>query len=200
MVEAFTLLKTWNDKGYFGANTVTEDEEAERTRFRNGEQPMLHSLYHNLGDVMKDGSLTMDDIGVMKFPYFADKPEYENVWHSGVNSILSIGGDATEAEAAAAFDLIKYVYSAECDTAQAEAVSGAMTFARKSSQVPADSPAVVNEFLDLYSQATGMSKEAGEYDTNPAVRNAFRDQIQAMLAGAAPETALTEIQTVIDLG
>ena len=200
VLEIFELMKKWQDKGYLGDNVTTMDVDAARVMFKTGKSAMLHQQVHLFSPIMETAEATVasEDVGIMPFPYFDDYPENKNAWHSGTNTNYSIAADASEAEIQATIALWKYLFSKEAMQAAIDEGAGAIICTRTDVSDPANvPPAAIAEIMKAYASATDIGKEAGEYDTNPAVRNLLRDSIQGMFAGTSPEETAEKIQKVI---
>lgn len=197
VLEIFDLMKKWQDKGYLGDNVTTMDVDAARVMFKTGKSAMLHHLIHQYTPIMKDATVPAEDVGIMPFPYFDEYPEHKNAWHSGSNMTYSIAADASEAEIQATIALWKYLISKEAMQAAVDEGAGAIISTRTDVSKPSNIPSAIAEVMKVYDSADDVGKEAGEYDTNPAVRNLLRDSIQGMFAGTSPEETAEKIQKVI---
>ena len=193
-IEVLELMKSWQEKGYFGDNVVTLDVDGERTLFRTGKAAMEQHLVTQYANIMTDGTLKDEEVGFFQFPYFEEAPEHKNAWHSGTSLLHSIAADASEDEIAAAISLLKMHTSLDTAAKQVEAGEGTFISALKDAPRPENPVPALEEFMAVYPDATDTGKEPGEYEVNPALRNIIRDQIQAMFAGASPE----EVAKVIE--
>ena len=194
-VEVLQLMKSWQDRGFLGANVATLDVDGERTNFRTGQTAMIQHLVSQYGNIMGDGATVEDhEVGFIPFPYFDEAPEHRNAWHSGASLLHSIATDASEAEIAAAISLLKMYTGLETAAIQVERGEGTFLSAIRGAPVSANPVPAIVEFTAVYPNATDAGKEPGEYSTNPAMRNLIRDQIQAMFAGTPPEEVARILQ------
>lgn len=198
--ELFELVKSWQEKGYFGEGLTTIDQETERTMFANGETAMLQMALSYLPSIVTAtddaGVFESEQIGFIPFPYFEEYPENQNVWHGGPSGVLSISADSSEEQISATLDLIRYLTNKETSEQIGE-VNGSFISCVKDVELPEDIPGAAIDFHEAYANMTSCSKEPGEAYTG-TVLSVFRDQIQAMFAGSDVDMVLSIIQDAAD--
>lgn len=200
VIESLRIIYDWNNRGFFGPDTPTLNMQGARTLFKTGQTPMHHHLLHNYVVIVDDSEFTHEDAGLMPFPYFSDRPEHRNAFHSGTNMNFSFSADATEAELEAVMSLVKHIFGRQAMQQMVDVSGGAVIPTRIDVEIPDFVQPGVREFLEAFAMGTDFAKEAGEYDSNPAIRNVLRDSIQGMTAGVSPEDTAQIIQDAINRG
>jgi len=199
-LDALRLIDNWNQRGFLGPDAATLENEMARTIFRTGESPMLHQLVHVFTPVMAEATIDRDQVGIMPFPYFSDKPQHRNAFHSGTNTNYSFYSGATDLELDTVMSLVKTIFGQDAIQEAVDAAVGAMIVTRTDVSLPTEVPPGVAEYMAAHRQGTDFGKEAGEYDSNPAIRNLLRDSIQGMTAGVSPQETANILQQAIDRG
>ncbi len=192
--DVLTTMKTWGDKGYLGNSITTLDGEGEAQMFLTGQSPMIYrnaSFISRIVNEMEDNSTVVE----MNFPYYEAYPQYKDMWHGGSSDAFSVAASATDAEKAAAVELLKYVTKMEYMEERNELSYGAFVCVLNDLPDMADQPSVTNDLKTNLETAAGMITEPAEYDTVSGLENDTRTAIQAMWAG---ESVDTTIQTIID--
>lgn len=194
VTEVLTKMKEWADKGYLGESITTLDGEGEAQLFLTGQAPMIYrnnSFISRIVNEMEDNSGVIE----MNFPYYQDYEEYKDMWHGGSSDAFSISASATDAEKAAAVELLKYVTQMEYMEERNELSFGAFVCVLNDLPDLPDQPSVTNDLKTNLANATGMITEPAEYDTVSGLQMDTRTAIQAMWAGESVETT---IQTIMD--
>lgn len=197
--DVLTTMKDWADKGYFGDSITTLDGEGEVQLFLTGQSPMI---YRNASFISRVVNEMEDNSGVveMNFPYYESYPQYKDMWHGGSSDAFSISASATDAEKAAAVELLKYVTQMQYMQERNELSFGAFVCVLKDLPDLADQPSVTNDLKTNLDSASGMITEPAEYDTVSGLENTTRTAIQAMWAGESVDTTIATIMEAKLLG
>lgn len=197
--EVLTTMKSWADNGYLGDSITTLDGEGEVQLFLTGQSPMI---YRNASFISRIVNEMEDNSGVveMNFPYYESYPQYKDMWHGGSSDAFSISASATDAEKAAAVELLKYVTQMQYMEQRNELSFGAFVCVLNDLPDLADQPSVTNDLKTNLSSASGMITEPAEYDTVSGLENTTRTAIQAMWAGESVDTTIATIMEAKLLG
>lgn len=194
VVSILEQLKLWGDKGYLGDNIVTLDPEGGKAMFLNEEAAMHFDGSWFLGQVAD--SQIKDNIGVVPFPYYEDKPELKNNWHGGASDGLAVAHSDDPAIVEASLKLFKYLTDMTTYD-ELFAMSGGGVFPVSGIKVPDEISPLSKEFESIFVDVGDIKNEPGEYDPNPSVRDTIRDNIQGMWAGMGVEDTAKAIADVI---
>ena len=194
MVELFALISDWNTKGYFGDAAVSVDHTAEKAMFHSGQTAMHINGSWYVPEAAE--SAIVDKIGVVPFPYFADAPQYKDVWMGGAGGAFAISGTASPEKQAAAIELLKFVTNKEAFEHYQKVQKGGIF-----PVAIASDPSVVDrltiEYSDLLTEAN-FKAEVYSYDILPQMQDTVRNEIQGLFAGQTPQQTADNIQAVID--
>ena len=122
------------------------------------------------------------------------------MWHGGSSDAFSISASATDAEKAAAVELLKYVTQMQYMQERNELSFGAFVCVLNDLPDLADQPSVTNDLKTNLASASGMITEPAEYDTVSGLENTTRTAIQAMWAGESVDTTIATIMEAKLLG
>lgn len=190
--DVLTTMKSWADKGYLGNSITTLDGEGELQLFLTGKSPMVYRNNSNISRLINE-SYDSTQIKEINFPYYEDYPEYANMWHGGSSDAFSISTTATDAEAQAAIELLKYVTKMEYMVERNELSFGAFSCVLEGLPALAEQHPITVDFQRNLANATGMIVEPAEYDTVQGLVEATRVAIQAMWAGASVNDTIKAI-------
>lgn len=194
MLELFSLIDSWNKKGYFGPQAGAVDHEAEKAMFHSGQTAM----HMNGSWYVPEGSASeiADKIGVVPFPYFAGAPQNKEVWMGGAGGAFAVSGTADPAKQAAAIELLKFVTNMDAFKYYQQVQKGGI--------FPVDlapDPAICDQLTIDYSSLLGnadFKAEVYSYDPLATMQDKVRNEIQGMFAGQAAQTTAENIQSEID--
>ncbi len=190
--EVLTSMKSWAEKGYLGDSITTLDAEGEAQLFLTGQSPMIYrnnSFISRVVNEMEDNSGVVE----MNFPYYESYPQYKDMWHGGSSDAFTVSATATDAEKAAAIELLKYVTQMTYMEERNELSFGAFVCVLNDLPDLPDQPSVTNDLKTNLASASGMLTEPAEYDTVSGLENATRTAIQAMWAGESVDTTIATI-------
>ncbi len=194
MVEIFTLIKDWANKGYFGDKPATYDNNAEKAMFHSEKTAMHMNGSWYVPEAT--ASPIADKVGVVPFPYFSGKPENQNVWMGGAGGAFCISGKAEGAKREAALNLLKYTTSVEAFKYYQKVQKGGIFPVKLESD-----PSAVDKLTVDYSNLLGdavFKAEVYSYDPLPTMSDKVRNEIQGMFAGQDPQKTTKNIQAEID--
>ena len=190
--DVLNTMKSWAKRGFIGNSITTLDVEGELQQFLTGQSAMV---FRNNSVISRMVNESYDDsqIKQFNFPFYADYPEYQYMWHGGSSDAFSISSVATEAEAEAAIKLLKYVTKMEYMVERNELSFGAFSCVLEGLPLLSEQHSITADFQKNLAQATGMIVEPAEYDTVQGLESATRIAIQAMWAGASVDDTIKAI-------
>lgn len=199
VMEVVKLIKSWQDKGYFGKNIASLDSATEVAMFTSGKSPMIfigtwqpEAILRDNPDMIENGTAQ-----VMWFPYFDDVPQYKGGSMGGGNEGLSIA-KKDDATTAAAVELLKYLTSKETISKIWEAAP-TQIFAVKTAAVPESMDSLTKACIDVINNySTDLMQEVDQYDSIAPLQDRLRNSLAGMIAGNTPEAAMQEVQDEID--
>lgn len=199
MLELVNLMKSWQDKGYFGENIASLDSATEQALFSTEKSPMIAIGTWQPTNILENNPefLERKGVDVIWFPAFEDKMDLKGGSMGGPNEGLSIA-KKDEATTAATVKLVKYLTSPEVVTEIWKA-DPTQIFAVKSATPPEEMNYLTKECIDLINNtATGLMQEIDQYSTIASLQDRLRNSLAGMVAGNAPEAAMKEVQDEID--
>ena len=194
IVSILEQLSEWGEKGYLGDNIVTLDAEGAKAMFNNEEAAMHFDGSWFLAQSAE--SPIQDKIGVMSFPYYADRPEFKNNWHGGASDGLALANSDDPAVMEASLKLFKFLTDIDSYD-QLFAKSGGGVFPVTGITTPDEITDLAKEFESIFVDIEDIRNEPGDYDPNPSVRDTIRDGIQGMWAGMSADDTAEIIADVI---
>ena len=190
--DVLTTMKSWAEKGYLGNSITTLDVEGELQTFLSGKSAMVFRNNSVISRMVNE-SYDNSQIKEFNFPYYEKYPEYENMWHGGSSDAFSVSSVATEAEAKAAIELLKYVTKMEYMIERNELSFGAFSCVLKGLPMLDEQHSITEDFQRNLAKATGMIVEPAEYDITQGLMSATRVAIQAMWAGDSVDATIKSI-------
>lgn len=194
MVGLLQIMKDWQDKGVFGQNIVTLDNNATTAMFFSGKSAMLFEGVWAVSSMA--ASPIADKIGVIPFPYFQDKPEFKDTWFGGAGG-YSIAKSAEAGKRDAAVKLVKYLTSVEAFQYYFEATKGGVYPVKMDMGTSKVDP-VTTEYIKAQNSAKEFKAEIESYDPLAQLTDKTRNEIQGMFAGNKPQKAADAIQSFVD--
>lgn len=196
MKEVFELMSNWQKKGYLGENITTMDASAEQALFLNGDTPM-HLNGSWFASQVAESEID-SNIKFMAFPYFEDKPEYKNNWHSGTSEGISLAAGNGEEKLEASKKLLKYLTHEDAYN-ESQAIAKGGIYPVTTMDEIEDMTPICKNILEVFVDVTDTKLEPGDYAKNPQLREETRDAIQGMFAGSSVDDTLNRIQKVADM-
>ncbi len=194
VVYLFTLLSSWNRKGYFGRNAALRDYEEEKAAFLRGESAILIDGNWLLGELRQ--SAIAQDVTFLAFPYFAARPDLKTTWMGGGSAAFSIASPPGPRRDAA-LSLVKWSTSRDSFLRLATSTGGGIFPVDPGLDVSHFSR-IARTFHDVVSGAGEMATEISLYDPLVQVNERVRAEIQGLFAGNGPQSAVAAIQRLID--
>ncbi|BBH23014.1 hypothetical protein Back11_43590 [Paenibacillus baekrokdamisoli] len=194
MVSLLQTMKDWQDMGVFGKNIVTMDSNTATTMFFDGKSAMLFEGVWALSQMA--ASPIVDNIGVIAFPGFKDKPDLKDNWFGGAGG-YSVSKAATGATQAAAVKLVKYLTSVDTFKQYLKETKGGV-YPVKMDVDPAAVDKVTAEYMKALDTSSDFKGEIEEYSSLTQLQDKVRNEVQGMFAGNSPQKTADAIQGFVD--
>lgn len=195
VVECLQITKDLKAKGAFAEGFEGMDYNTQMNQFLTGEVAMISHSSPIIPEILASESEIKDDISFFPFPYFEDKPEYEDtrvIYTSG----WMISGTMSEAETEATLKLVKFMTTSG---AVQERMNAAMRVSPyKNTQAPADSAKLFSDMIEYTNTITKSGGEYFDYDTCPSLVDVSRNGILDMMLTQSAEDTAAQIQAEID--
>ncbi len=193
IMKLYQMLYDYNNRGYFGANTINKDTNMARTDFHSEKAAMHFDGTWYLGTA---ASVSIaDDISFIPFP--AINPEYANSWQGGTNGGLSVvnTGDANKVEKS--IQLLKELTRGEFAKEQ-QAVARGGVYPVFFESDPSVVSRISIEVSDAYENAEEFRSDIQNYDDNPKMLETVRVALQGLFVGKTPKQCAEEIMLVVN--
>lgn len=195
VVECLQLTKDLKEKGTFAEGFEGMDYNTQMNQFLTGEVAMISHSSPIIPEMFNSESEIMDDISFFPFPYFEDKPEYEDtrvIYTSG----WMLSGTMSEEEKEATLKLVKYMTTPESIQ---ERMNAAMRVAPyKDITAPDDAPQIFKDMVEYTGTITKSVGEYFDYDTCSTLVDTSRNGILNMMLSESAEDTAAAIQADID--
>jgi raffinose/stachyose/melibiose transport system substrate-binding protein len=194
VVESLKIVKDLKAKGAFAEGFEGMDYNTEITQFINGESAMITHSSPFISDLYGSDSKIKEDISFFPFPYFTDKPQFENT-KVIYSSSLMLSGTMGGAEKDASVKLLKYITRPESIQERMDILRIAP---RKDVTPKSDAPKIFQDMIAYTASITKSGGEYFEYDPDPALVDRSRNTILDMMLSLSPEDAAKAIQQELD--
>ncbi|MFV0527874.1 MAG: ABC transporter substrate-binding protein [Lachnospiraceae bacterium] len=197
VVQTLQYVKDLIDAGAFDPNAAGLTDEMALTQFREGQAAMILTGPWNI-DNFSDKSLTAvaDDVEIANFPYFEEKPEYQNENMQTLGCYM-ISGQLEGKELELTVELVKRL--TDKDAAKRFAEDAGVLIPRNDIEI--DESKVSRLLVDnikLGENNTGVGVDVFDFDPIASMQDRTRNSIVSMFINASAEEAAAEIQSEID--
>lgn len=195
VVECLQITKDLKEKGAFAEGFEGMDYNTQMNQFLTGEVAMISHSSPIISEMFDSESEILDDIGMFPFPYFTDKPEYEDtrvIYTSG----WMLSGTMTEEQEEATLKLVKFMTTKEAIQERMDAALRVSPY--KDTAAPESAPQL---FKDMIAYTNTITKSIGEYfdyDTCTTLVDSSRNGILNMMLTESAEDTAAVIQADID--
>ncbi|RDG29227.1 extracellular solute-binding protein [Oceanispirochaeta sp. M1] len=193
MMRLYQLIYDFNEKGYFGPNTINKDAGMARADFHNKVSAMHFDGTWAISPI--DESKISADVGFFPFPYL--EKEFYGHWQGGNNGGVSVVNTQDQDKIDAAVELVKMLTSPKLMAEKQAAAKGGVypvMFEGDSS--------VVSPLATIVSEKMTMSEvfktDIQNYDVNTKMLDAVRNALQGLFVGGTPEECAADIMRVVN--
>lgn len=191
MIELYQTIKDWNDKGYFGENAVSVDNNGEKASFLSGESAFRYDGAWFVGEIT--GSDVEGKADVTAFPYFSDKPEYKTCMQGGSGQGFSVSDSGDEAKNSAAVEVVKYLTSQDYYAGLEKASNGGIYPVEFTSDPETEIDEMTLKVKDIIAESSAFRGDLQDYDPEVHMLNTVRTALQGLFVGNTPEQCAEEI-------
>jgi ABC-type glycerol-3-phosphate transport system substrate-binding protein len=191
MIELYSLIKEFFNRGYFGDDAVTVDYNAEKALFANNKTAMHMDGSWFISEA--SGYSNSDQVGAFAFPTI--NPKYADSWQGGAGIGYSII-DTTPEENAAAIEVIKSITSQDFFQKLQEKNKGGVYPVK----VTSDESVLDNitiEYVNSFVNAKEFRADIQNYDSLSSLLESVRYALQGLFIGNTPEECAKDIITEI---
>lgn len=191
MLDMYTIIQEWNQKGYFGSNPLSVDNNGEKAAFLSGESAFRYDGAWFVGEIA--GTEVDGKADVTAFPYFADKEEYKNCVQGGSGQGFSITDSGDEAINDAAVEVVKYLTSEDYYAGLEKASNGGIYPVKFESDPETEIDDMTVKIKEIVEEAEVFHGDMQEVDPETHMLNTVRTALQGLFLDGTPEKCGEEI-------
>ena len=197
VVRTLQFIKDLIAAGAFDPNAAGLTDDVAITQFQQGEAAMVVTGPWNISRFTdKEKTPVSENIKVAKFPYFKEKPEFEN-HDMQIVSPYMVSGKLEGKELELTIELLKMLTDKNAAKRYAEEAA----FLIPRTDIDLDQSVCTDLFIqnvELGGTSTGMCVDVFDFDPLTSMQDRTRNSIVGMFIGATAEEAAAEIQDEID--
>lgn len=191
MIELYGLIKNYFDKGYFGENPVSVDNNGEKAAFLSGKSAFRYDGSWFVGEIK--GSEIEKSIDVVAFPYFKEKEENRTVVQGGSGQGFSVTDSGDKAINDAAIEVLKFLTSQEYYAGLEKANSGGIYPIKFESSPDTKIDEMTIKIKKIAGESTSFRGDLQEVDPETHMLNTVRSALQGLFVDSNPEQCGKEI-------
>lgn len=193
MIKLFQIIYDFNQKGYFGKNTINKDASMARADFHNKVSAMHFDGTWAIPQI--DESAISDVVGFFPFPYI--EKEFYGHWQGGNNGGLSVVNTGDQSRIDAAVELVKMLTSSELMSEKQATAKGGIYPVRFESNTSDVSP-LAAEVSRQMATSEIFKTDIQNYDINTKMLDTVRNALQGLFVGDSPEECAAGIMRVVN--
>lgn len=191
MLELYGQIQDWNNRGFFGENAVTLDNNGEKAAFLSGKSAFRYDGAWFVGEIT--GTEVDGKIDVAAFPYVEGKEQYKTCMQGGSGQGFSVYDSGDQKINDAAVEVVKYLTSEDYYAGLEKESNGGVYPV----EFESDSETVIDEMTikikDIIGTATAFKGDLQDYDPENHMLNTVRTALQGLFVGNTPEQCAREI-------
>lgn len=191
MLDMYTIIQGWNQKGYFGSNPLSVDNNGEKAAFLSGESAFRYDGAWFVGEIA--GTEVDGKADVTAFPYFTDKEEYKNCVQGGSGQGFSVTDSGDEAINDAAVEVVKYLTSEDYYAGLEKASNGGIYPVKFESDPETEIDDMTVKIKEIVEGAEVFHGDMQEVDPETHMLNTVRTALQGLFLDGTPENCGAEI-------
>jgi len=193
MMRLFQMIYDFNEKGYFGPNTINKDASMARADFHNQVSAMHFDGTWAISRI--DESEIAGDVGFFPFPYIEE--EFYGHWQGGNNGGISVVNTGDQEKIDAAVELVKMLTSPDLMAAKQSAVKGGVYPVKFKGDPSVVSP-LATAVSSQMAAADVFKTDIQNYDLNTKMLDTVRNALQGLFVGGTPEECAADIMRVVN--
>lgn len=191
MTKLYSIIKSWDEKGFFGENPVSVDNNGEKAAFLSGQSAFRYDGAWFVGEIA--GTDVEGAADVMAFPYFAEKEEYKTNVQGGSGQGFSITDSGDEEINDAAVEVVKYLTSQEYYAGLEKASNGGIYPVKFESDPETKIDDMTIKVKQIVDEAEVFRGDMQEVDPETHMLNTVRTALQGLFVDSTPEQCGKEI-------
>lgn len=191
MTDMYTKIKEWNEKGYFGANPVSVDNNGEKAAFLSGQSAFRFDGTWFVGEI--PGTDIEGAADVTAFPYFADKEQFKTNVQGGSGQGFSVTDSGDKKINDAAVEVVKFLTSKDYYAGLEKASNGGIYPVKFKSDPKTKIDEMTVKVKEIVDQATVFRGDMQEVDPETHMLNTVRSALQGLFADSTPKACGKEI-------
>jgi ABC-type glycerol-3-phosphate transport system substrate-binding protein len=195
MIELYTIIKKFNDNGWFGKNVTGVDSQAENTAFLTGQTAFKWDGSWFLAEL--EASDIVDKFGVTEFPYL-DKA-HSNACQGGAADGYTITDTHDKVRNDAAIEFVKYVTNADYYAQMEQYCKGGVYPVNFESIDPNAIGQLTKDVKALNEGITEWRDDIQTYDPETHMLDTVRSALQGLFIGNSPEQCAKEIVSKMEI-
>lgn len=191
MLEFYALIKSWNDKGIFGNNPLSVDNNAEKAAFLSGKSAFRFDGSWFAGDIM--GSEAEKSIDVAAFPYFESREPLKTAVQGGSGQGFSITDSGKKEVNDAAIKVVKFLTSKEYYAGLEKVNNGGIYPVKFDSLADTKINEMTHKIKNIVAESKTFGGDLQEFDSEAHMLNTVRTALQGLFLEETPESCAKQI-------
>ncbi|MBU3874659.1 extracellular solute-binding protein [Faecalicatena sp. AGMB00832] len=191
MTDMYAIIKKWNEKGYFGENPVSVDNNGEKAAFLSGKSAFRYDGAWFVGEI--PGTDVEGSVDVTAFPYFAGKEDLKTNVQGGSGQGFSITDSGDEKINDAAVEVVKFLTSQDYYAGLEKASNGGIYPVKFESDPETKIDDMTVKVKEIVAEATVFRGDMQEVDPETHMLNTVRTALQGLFVDSTPEACGKEI-------
>jgi ABC-type glycerol-3-phosphate transport system substrate-binding protein len=187
------MIYDFNEKGYFGPNTINKDAGMARADFHNEVSAMHFDGTWAISRI--EESAIAAKVGFFPFPYI--EKEFAGSWQGGNNGGVSIINNGDQAKIEAAVEVLKMLTSPEIMAAKQVSIKGGVFPVKFEGDPSIVSPLAVT-VSEQMATATEFKTDIQNYDVNTKMLDTVRNSLQGLFVGGTVDECVEDIMRVVN--
>jgi len=197
VVQSLQYVKDLVDAGAFDVSAAGITDDVARAQFQQGQAAMMITGPWNISVFTNEEETPVAaNIEVAKFPYFEEKPEYQNEDMQTLSPYM-ISGKLEGEELELTIELVKRLTDKEAAKRYAE--EAAFLIPRKDIDLDESKcTSLFTQNVELGSTSTGIGVDVFDFDPLASMQDRTRNSIVSLFINATAQEAAEQIQAEID--
>lgn len=191
MTDLYALIKRWNEKGIFGKNPLSVDNNAEKAAFLSGKSAFRFDGSWFVGDIL--GSEVEKSLEVAPFPYFENKEPLRTAVQGGSGQGFSITDSGNKEINDAAVKVVKFLTSKEYYAGLEKVNNGGIYPVKFDSLKDTKISEMTMKIKKIVAESKMFGGDLQEFDPEPHMLNSVRTALQGLFLEETPESCAKQI-------
>lgn len=191
MLDFYALIKRWNEKGIFGKNPLSVDNNAEKAAFLSGKSAFRFDGSWFVGDII--GSEAENSIDVAAFPYFKEKEPLKTAVQGGSGQGFSITDSGNKEINDAAVKVVKFLTSKEYYAGLEKVNNGGIYPVKFDSLEETEINEMTVKIKNIVAESKTFGGDLQEFDSEAHMLNTVRTALQGLFLDETPESCAKQI-------